>query len=171
MITKNRKGKLSFLKYNLGVFIAMIIILIFTTESKSYNSTVIEALNEHDLSRSEAVTQQKSAILEKDSVYIDVEVPASFKGGDLQSFRKWIQSHMDYPDVASRKGIQGKIYVQFVVNLEGEVVDVKIMRGLDPLLDNEALRVIKSSPKWKPAMIGGKIVKQQFTIPLSFVLQ
>lgn len=169
-MTKNREGKLSFLKHNLRIIVAMIIVLIFTTECKSYNITVIEALNEPDSSRSEAVTQQEPLILKKDSVYIKVEVSASFKGGDLKTFREWVQSNLEYPHVAASNGIQGKVYVQFTVNLEGDVVDVKVLRGVDPSLDNESLRVIKSSPKWKPAQQGGKIVKQQFTIPLPFVI-
>jgi TonB family protein len=68
------------------------------------------------------------------------------------------------------KGISGKVYVQYAVNTTGEVVDVKVIRSANPLLDEEAVRVIKSSPKWEPAKQRGKIVKQQFTIPIAFTL-
>ncbi|KPL11109.1 MAG: energy transducer TonB, partial [Bacteroides sp. SM23_62] len=76
-----------------------------------------------------------------------------------------------YPEIAAENGISGKVYVQFAVNSKGEVVDAVVVRGVDPALDKEAVRVVTSSPKWSPGRQRGKAVKVQFTFPINFVLQ
>jgi protein TonB len=129
------------------------------------------AVNEPVPEKIEVVVQEEAAIEEEEPVFIIVEEPASFQGGDLNSFREWVEKNLEYPPVAAENGISGKVYVQFAVNSKGEVVDVKVLRGVDPSLDKESIRVIMSSPKWNPAKQGGRNVKQQFVIPLSFVLQ
>jgi periplasmic protein TonB len=135
-------------------------------------SDVVEsAVNEAPPEKIEVVEQVETAIEEEEPVFIIVEEPASFQGGDLNSFRDWVQKNLEYPPVAAENGISGKVYVQFAVNSKGEVVDVKVLRGVDPSLDKESIRVITTSPKWNPAKQGGRNVKQQFVIPLSFVLQ
>jgi protein TonB len=78
---------------------------------------------------------------------------------------------LKYPEIAAENGIQGKVFVQFAVNAKGEVTDVVVVRGVDPALDAEAVRVIKSSPKWAPGKQRGRPVKVQFTFPVVFVLQ
>jgi periplasmic protein TonB len=100
-----------------------------------------------------------------------VEEPATFKGGDLASFTQWVLEHTSYPQEASEAGIFGKVIVQFSVNREGRVCDVKVTRSVHPSLDAEAIRVINESPKWKPAKQSGNAVKQNFTIPIQFSLQ
>jgi len=104
-----------------------------------------------------------------EQVYIVVEEQATFQGGDVNSFRTWVTKNLKYPDIAVKKGISGKVYVQYAINSKGDVVDVKVVRGVDPTLDKEAVRVISSSPKWEPAKQRGTKVKQQFTIPIVFV--
>lgn len=157
MITKNKKGKLSFLKYSIGVIVAVAITLMFACENNS--------------DKVEPKIQSKIVNPDKEVPFMIVEKSATFQGGDLKTFLDWVGSNLKYPDLAKENGISGKVYVQFAVNSKGDVVDIKVLRGVDASLDNEALRVIKTSPKWKPAMQGGKIVKQQFTIPISFKLQ
>jgi TonB family protein len=172
MITKNKKGKLSFLKYSLGVFVALVITLMFATESKSTNNLFPNGFNEPAPAKSEVVSQKNNVSMEKDSIYINVEVPASFQGGDCTiNFHNWVMSNIKYPEEAVKKGITGKIYVQFSVNTKGDVVDVKVLRGVELSLDKEALRVVMSSPKWTPAKDKGKNVKQQFVIPIAFALK
>jgi TonB family protein len=172
MITKNKKGKLSFLKYSIGVFVAMAITLMFACENKTekVSSEPIPAKTEVT-SNGEPIIQSEIVNPDEEVPFVVVEYPATFQGGDLNSFRNWVESNLEYPKVAADNGISGKVYVQFAVNSKGNVVDIKVLRGVDPSLDNESVRVIKYSPKWKPAMQGGKNVKQQFVIPLSFVLQ
>lgn len=107
----------------------------------------------------------------EEEVFIIVEDMPSFQGGDQNAFRTWIQQNLRYPEIAQENGISGKVYVQFAVNSKGEVVDVKVVRGVDPALDKEAVRVVSSSPKWVPGKQRGKPVKVQFTFPIVFVLQ
>ena len=106
-----------------------------------------------------------------EEVFIIVEDMPTFQGGDQNAFRTWIQQNLRYPEIAQENGISGKVYVQFAVNSKGEVVDVKVVRGVDPALDKEAMRVVSSSPKWVPGKQRGKPVKVQFTFPIVFVLQ
>jgi protein TonB len=106
-----------------------------------------------------------------EEVFIIVEDMPTFQGGDQNAFRTWIQQNLRYPEIAQENGISGKVYVQFAVNSKGEVVDVKVVRGVDPALDKEAVRVVSSSPKWVPGKQRGKPVKVQFTFPIVFVLQ
>jgi periplasmic protein TonB len=97
--------------------------------------------------------------------------PATFRGGDLTSFIIWVQGSIVYPQEAVANNIFGKVTVQFCINRNGELVDIVILRSVDPSIDEETIRVLKSSPKWTPAKQGGTPVKQLFTMPVSFVLK
>ncbi len=103
--------------------------------------------------------------------FLVVEEPATFQKGDLSNFNAWVSQNVRYPQIAVEGQIYGKVYVQFVVNEIGKVEDVKVLRGVDPSLDAEALRVISSSPLWTPPRQGGRKVKQLFTLPVIFKLQ
>jgi protein TonB len=119
----------------------------------------------------EVVVEEEPVIVEEEPAFVFVEEDATFQGGSYQTtFRDWIYQNLVYPPVAIENNIFGKVIVQFAVNSRGEVVDVKIMRGVDPSLDKEAIRVFMSSPKWTPAKQGGRAVKQQFTMPIQFEL-
>jgi protein TonB len=118
------------------------------------------------------VEEKKDEVVEEDEpVFQIVEEPASFQGGDVGTFRIWVQQNMVYPTAASEAGIAGKVIVQFAVNSKGKVVDAKVLRGVHPELDKEAVRCIMSSPPWAPGKQGGRAVKQQFVIPIIFQLQ
>jgi TonB family protein len=97
-----------------------------------------------------------------------VELNASFEGGDLNKFSNWIKTHVVYPPEAFKKGISGKVIVQFSIDSNGNVCDIKVMRGADTYLNQEAIRVIANSPKWTPAKTDNKSVKQNFVIPIVF---
>ena len=103
----------------------------------------------------------------KDSVKIDV--PPQFEGG-MQSFYEYVGKSLKYPRKARKKKAQGRVFVQFVVDKDGSIIDVKVLKGVHPKLDEEAARVIRESPKWIPATHEGKIVKVRMTIPISFTL-
>jgi len=107
----------------------------------------------------------------EEEVFFIVEDMPSFQGGGSEKFREWILENMQYPSIASENGISGRVFVQFAVNSKGEVTDVVVVRGVDPALDKEAVRVVKSSPKWEPGKQRGRPVKVQFTFPIVFVLQ
>jgi protein TonB len=119
----------------------------------------------------EVVVEEEPVIVEEEPAFVFVEEQATFQGGDVGTFREWVQKNLVYPPVAVENGIFGRVTVQFAVNSRGEVVDVKILRGVDPSLDKETIRVIQSSPKWGAAKQGGRAVKQQFVIPVIFMLQ
>jgi TonB family protein len=107
----------------------------------------------------------------KATPFIAVEMPATFRGGDLSEFNVWVVQNIRYPAEAVEKSIYGRVYVQFVVNEKGRVADVKVLREVHPALDAEALRVIKASPLWTPPRQGGRVVRQLFTLPVEFKLQ
>ena len=92
-----------------------------------------------------------------------------FPGGELE-MRKFIAENIKYPEEAKAKGLSGKVFVQFVINKEGDVVNAKIARGIDPLLDAEAIRVVQSMPKWTPGSQRGKTVNVSFTVPIEYKL-
>jgi protein TonB len=99
------------------------------------------------------------------------EEQATFRNGDLSEFRYWVQENIKYPDLAVANQVFGKVILEFCVNARGEVTDIRVLRPIDPLLDNESMRVIASSPLWKAARQGGRPVKQRFVIPVVFTLQ
>ena len=99
-------------------------------------------------------------------VYKLVDPKHSFKGKDLSYFTKWVASNYVLPDIAKESCIQGRIKVSFIVKADGSVSNVTITQSLDPAFDEEAVRVVSSSPKWSPGMIDGTPVNVQCTIPI-----
>jgi protein TonB len=119
----------------------------------------------------EIVEFEEEEEVAEEEVFFIVEDMPSFQGQGQEGFRQWIAQNLRYPEIAAENGISGKVYVQFAVNSKGEVVDAVVVRGVDPALDKEAIRVVMSSPKWTPGKQRGKAVKVQFTFPINFVLQ
>ena len=101
-------------------------------------------------------------------VFAVVEEMPKFPGGNVQ---KWISKHIKYPMIAQENNIQGKVFVQFVIEKDGSVSNVKVSRSVDPSLDKEAIRVIQSMPKWTPGKQRQKPVRVSFTVPINFQLQ
>lgn len=101
--------------------------------------------------------------------FMVVENMPEFPGGDA-GLMKYIQNNVKYPPIAKEYNITGKVYVSFIVDKSGSVTDVKIVRGVDKSLDAEAVRVVKSLPKYKPGKQRGKAVRVMFTIPINFTL-
>ena len=97
---------------------------------------------------------------------------ASFDGGSSNKFKIWVDKHKRYPRKAKKQGLHGRVIVQFTIDETGKLVDAKVIRGVDELLDKEALRVILAAPdKWLPALKNGKQVKQTYTFPVIFEAQ
>jgi TonB family protein len=105
-----------------------------------------------------------------ETFFIVEEMP-EFDGGGLEEFRNWVQTEVAYPDIALQNGISGTVYVNFIVDKSGVINHVEIVRGVDPSLDNEVIRVIKQSPQWKPGVQRGKNVNVTMSIPVKFMLQ
>lgn len=106
----------------------------------------------------------------EEPIFFIVEEMPEFPGGEL-ALRKYIAESIKYPVIAQENGVQGKVYVNFVVGKDGRVSDAKVIRSIDPSLDQEALRVINSLPRWKPGKQRGEPVRVSFSVPISFVLQ
>lgn len=100
-----------------------------------------------------------------------VEQKPSFKGGDANEFSKWVNQRLVYPEIAKENGVQGRVMLQFTVNADGTVSNVKVLRGVDPSLDKEAVRVVSSSPKWTPGKQRDRAVKVTYTFPVIFQLR
>ena len=100
-----------------------------------------------------------------------VEEKPSFNGGDANEFSKWVNQRLVYPEIAKENGVQGRVTLQFTVNADGSVSNVKVLRGVDPALDKEAVRVVSSSPKWKPGKQRDRAVKVTYTFPVIFQLR
>ena len=101
---------------------------------------------------------------EQEQVFFFVEHMPEFPGGELE-MRKFIADNIKYPEEAKAKGLSGKVFVQFVINKEGDVVNPKIARGVDPILDKEAIRVVQSMPKWKPGEQSKRIDGEKVWVP------
>ena len=107
----------------------------------------------------------------EEEIFMVVETMPEFPGGQAELF-KYLSENVKYPVIAQENGIQGRVICQFVVNKDGSIVDVEVVRsGGDASLDKEAVRVIKSMPKWKPGKQRGKAVRVKYTVPVNFKLQ
>ena len=101
--------------------------------------------------------------------YLDVE--PKFLGQDKNAFAIWVNSRLQYPDIAKENGIQGRVTLEYTIEKDGRVTNVHVLRGVDPLLDKEAIRVVSSSPRWSPGYMDGKPVRVTYTFPVIFQLR
>lgn len=110
--------------------------------------------------------------LNYDEKYDTDEVIAFVPSEDMPVFpeniQKWLSKHVKYPQIALENGVQGKVFVQFVVEKDGSVSNIKVVRGVDASLDKEAVRVVSVMPKWKPGKQRGKAVRVAYTLPIAF---
>ncbi len=100
-----------------------------------------------------------------------VEEKPSFQGVDANQFSKWVNQRLVYPEIAKENGVQGRVTLQFTVEKDGSVTKVKVLRGVDPSLDKEAVRVVSQSPKWKPGKQRDRAVPVTYTFPVIFQLR
>lgn len=103
-------------------------------------------------------------------IFTVVEQQASFPGGPTKLY-EYLAKNIKYPQQARETGTQGKVYLTFVVERDGSITDIKILRDIGSGCGEEAIRVVKSMPKWQPAKQRGKVVRQQFNLPVNFSLQ
>jgi len=118
--------------------------------------------------RDEVVVEEKKP--EPEKIFTAVEESPQFPGGDAELY-KWLSKNIRYPEMAAQNNIQGRVTVQFVVEKDGSVGEVKVVRGKDPDLDKEAVRVVKSLPKFIPGKMNGQSVRVWYTLPIMFKLQ
>ena len=116
------------------------------------------------------VTVDEEVVVEDDIFVIVEEIP-QFPDGGTAGLLQYLGKNIKYPTIPQENGTQGRVTVQFVVNKDGSIVDVKVIRGVDPYLDKEAVRVISTMPKWIPGKQRGVPVRCKFTVPVTFKLQ
>jgi len=197
MMTKKRSKKMSGLKLFAAVPVILFVFIVFSCKNNESvpldiideSSTTEQVSDQADESKSYDTLQD---VQEEKAVFTDVEGKSSktpqevwddkpvftvveemptFQGGDVNVFRNWVQKNVKYPEEAAREGIQGKVFVMFLVDNEGSVQDVTILRGVDPSLDAEVIRVVESSPVWVPGKQKGVVVPVKYSITVNFQLQ
>ncbi len=167
MMTKTNTSKNRIFKLLL-IIPAIAIALTLNLKCTSENETPIEekiitiADTDQTLTKSEAVDEEV--------VFTIVEDMPQFPGGD-KALQKWIATNVKYPEEAQKNNKVGRVYVGFVVNKDGAVDRVKLMRGASPSLDAEALRVVSEMPNWKPGKQRGEVVSVSYVVPINFQLQ
>ena len=117
------------------------------------------------------IETQEEEVEEEAIPFALVEEKPSFQGGDANQFSKWVNSRLVYPEIAKENGVQGRVTLQFTVEKDGSVTKVKVLRGVDPSLDKEAVRVVSMSPKWKPGKQRDRAVPVTYTFPVIFQLR
>ena len=118
------------------------------------------------------VEEVQEEVIEEEAIPFQlVENKPKFNGGDANEFSKWVNQRLVYPEIAKENGVQGRVMLQFTVNADGSVSNVKVLRGVDPALDKEAMRVVSSSPKWTPGKQRDRAVKVTYTFPVIFQLR
>lgn len=118
------------------------------------------------------VPQVEEEVVEEEAIpFALVETKPMFQGGDANNFSRWVATHLQYPEIAKENGVQGKVTLQFTVNTDGTVSNVKVLRGVDASLDKEAVRLVSSSPKWTPGKQRDRAVKVSYTFPVIFQLR
>lgn len=200
MMSKIKSRKIASVKVLIGIVLAASLIAVFACEQKksakveatpARKTATIEFAGQALQVKGDSVAIEKlkqlisgsvsggksapaetasSFIPEFGQVYTVVEQMPEFPGG-FSELSKFLAKSVKYPSEASKKGIQGKVYVTFIVTTDGSVKNAKVVRGADPMLDAEALRVVNSLPKWAPGKQGGKEVAVQFTLPINFALK
>ena len=136
----------------------MVLIFLFACETKQSNPKIIN--------QSETTKVEQS----DEKVFTVVEQMPQYPGGE-QALMEFIGKSVIYPDTALKAGIQGKVLISFVINKDGKVVNPKVEKGVNPSLDQEALRVMGMMPEWTPGKQNGENVAVQYTIPINFALK
>lgn len=116
-------------------------------------------------------TVEEEVVEEEAIPFQFVEEKPSFMGGDANAFSKWVNERLVYPEIAKENGVSGRVTLQFTVNTDGTVSNIKVLRGVEPSLDNEAVRVVSMSPKWTPGKQRDRAVKVTYTFPVIFQLR
>ena len=156
MMNKKRTHTAGRIKYALFVPLAAAVLI-------ASNISCISSEKQEEISE-----KQESRAAEGEVFQVVEEMP-EFPGG-LGECMKWLGQNIKYPADAKEKGVQGRVIVQFVVEKDGTIVNAKVVRGVDPDLDAEALRVVNQSPKWKPGKQKGEAVRVKYTLPIMFKL-
>ena len=173
MSMKNKQKTNSFAGYKYLLFVPLAFALVFMASCKR-KTNVQEQVMEGTKVEVKAETGEDTAQIKNaestDKAYEVVEQMPTFKGGDA-ALMKYLSENIKYPETAEKAGEQGRVVVNFIVEKDGAVSNVKVVRSVTPTLDAEAVRVIKAMPKWVPGKQDGKFVRVKYNVPVSFRLQ
>ena len=161
MSMKNRQKTNSFAGYKYLLFVPLVIALL------AMNSTAMRVNGQKKVVKTNKITKKSGA---NDKVYVVVEQMPSFPGGD-SALSKYLLANVKYPVSALKAQKQGRVMVRFTVEKDGAISNVKVARSVTPSLDAEAVRAIKSMPKWSPGKQGGEFVRVKYIVPVSFRLK
>ncbi len=161
MSMKNKQKTNSFVGYKYLLFVPLVIALL------AMNSTAMRVNGQKKVVKTNKITKKSGA---NDKVYVVVEQMPSFPGGD-SALLKYLLANVKYPMSALKAQKQGRVMVRFTVEKDGAISNVKVARSVTPSLDAEAVRAIKSMPKWSPGKQGGEFVRVKYIVPVSFRLK
>ena len=113
----------------------------------------------------------KEEIIEDDQPFLTAETMPSFQGGDLNTFRKWVQDNVRFPQIALENGISGRVVLSFVIEKDGRLTNIQVLQTPDRSLSEEAIRVLSKSPKWSPGKQRNQVVRIKYTLPVDFRMQ
>ena len=110
-------------------------------------------------------------VIDDDQPFMKVEKMPSFRGGDLMTFRNWVMTKLRYPQIAQENNITGRVLLQFVIEKDGALTNIQVIQTPDSSLSDEAIRVLKTSPKWTPGKQRNQTVRVKYTLPVDFRIQ
>ena len=110
-------------------------------------------------------------VVEEDQPFLIAETMPSFQGGDLNTFRAWVQQNVKFPQIALENGIQGRVVLSFVIEKDGRLTNIQVLQTPDRSLSEEAIRVLSKSPKWSPGKQRNQVVRVKYTLPVDFRVQ
>jgi protein TonB len=135
------------------------------------NLQTTEADQQTEVSIDAFVEDEKEEESEGGQIFVKVEDMPEFKGKGIGAFRNYIQRNIEYPTIAAENGIEGTVFLKFVVEKDGSISNVRVLRGVDPALDKEAVKTVENAPEWEPGKQRGKPVRVSFSIPIVFQLE
>ena len=166
MITKHEKAKGFWWKLLATLPVLALLLIVNARASAQQVKKTDETVYEFS---TKDITDIKIKKVDNDSIYQIVEVMPEFPGG-TEKFMEYLSGNIKYPEEAKEKGISGRVFIQFVVEKDGSVSNVKVAKGIGKECDDEAVRVVKAMPKWKPGLMKGKPVRVNYMLPVNFKL-
>ena len=145
-------------------------ILNIVTNDTKISTEVDFAEFEEDVEIIQQVAVEEENI-EDDQPFVKVEEMPTFQGGDLNKFRNWVQSKVRFPQIAQENGISGRVLLMFVIERDGSLTNIQVLQTPDSSLSDEAIRVLKTSPKWTPGKQRNQSVRVKYTLPIDFRIQ
>ncbi|NHB67339.1 M56 family metallopeptidase [Perlabentimonas gracilis] len=166
-ITQKTKGAL--LRWALALAVAIPAAFIISCDSNEIAETEVkEEITVELIANDDEISKTSEA---EGEIFVVVEKMPRFQGGDINKFLEYISKNLQYPEIAADNGIQGRVIMSFIIEPDGRLTNAKILRGADPSLDKEALRVVESSPVWTPGTQRDEPVRVSFNIPILFTLE